>query len=41
MERIAFHLRIKDGQHEAYRKEHEDVPETLEEAYLSSDAEIE
>jgi L-rhamnose mutarotase len=41
MERIAFHLEIQDGQREAYREEHEDVPEALEEAYLSSDAGIE
>ncbi|MCU4975313.1 L-rhamnose mutarotase [Halobacteria archaeon AArc-m2/3/4] len=41
MERIAFHLEIEDGQREAYRTEHEDVPEALEEAYLESDAGIE
>ena len=41
MERIAFHLTIQDGQREAYREEHEDVPEALVEAYLSSDAGIE
>lgn len=40
MERIAFHLEIKDGQRGAYREEHEGVPEALEEAYLSSDAGI-
>lgn len=41
MERIAFHLEIKDGKREAYREEHESVPEALEEAYLSSGAGIE
>ena len=41
MERIAFHLEIQDGQREAYREEHENVPEALEDAYLSSDAGIE
>ncbi|MFB6268396.1 MAG: L-rhamnose mutarotase [Halobacterium sp.] len=41
MERIAFHLEIQDGKREAYREEHEDVPEALEEAYLSSGAGIE
>lgn len=40
MERIAFHLEIKDGQRDAYREEHEEVPKALEEAYLSSDAGI-
>ncbi|WP_254271362.1 L-rhamnose mutarotase [Haloarcula marina] len=41
MARIAFHLRIKEGQREAYRKEHENVPEALESAYLDSGAGIE
>ncbi|WP_276257137.1 L-rhamnose mutarotase [Halomontanus rarus] len=41
MERIAFHLEIEDGQREAYRTEHEDVPDALKEAYLESDAGIE
>ncbi|WP_254533302.1 L-rhamnose mutarotase [Natrinema gelatinilyticum] len=41
MARIAFHLRIEDGQRAAYRKEHEDVPTALESAYLESDAELE
>ena len=41
MERIAFHLRIEDGQREAYREEHEDVPAALEEAYLDSGAGLE
>ena len=41
MERIAFHLRIRDGEREAYRTEHENVPEALEEAYLNSGAGIE
>lgn len=40
MERIAFHLQIKAGQREAYREEHEDVPEALESAYLDSGAGI-
>jgi L-rhamnose mutarotase len=38
---MAFHLKIADGQREAYREAHEDVPEWLEEAYLSSDAGLE
>ncbi|MBX0296185.1 L-rhamnose mutarotase [Haloarcula nitratireducens] len=41
MERIAFHLRIEEGQREAYREEHQDVPEALESAYLDSDAGLE
>ncbi|MGB9933720.1 L-rhamnose mutarotase [Haloarcula amylolytica] len=41
MERIAFHLQIKEGQREAYREEHEDVPDALESAYLDSGAGIE
>lgn len=41
MERIAFHLEIVDGQREAYREEHENVPEDLEEAYLESGAGLE
>ncbi|MFC7078347.1 L-rhamnose mutarotase [Haloarcula halophila] len=41
MPRIAFHLRITEGQREAYREEHEDVPDALESAYLDSDAGIE
>jgi L-rhamnose mutarotase len=41
MARIAFHLRIEDGQRDAYRQEHEDVPEALERAYLESDAGLE
>lgn len=41
MERIAFHLRIKEGKREAYRQEHEDVPDALESAYLDSGAGIE
>jgi L-rhamnose mutarotase len=36
MERIAFHLEITEGQREAYREEHEDVPAALEAAYLES-----
>jgi len=38
MARIAFHLKIRDGKHDEYREEHEDVPEALESAYLDSDA---
>jgi L-rhamnose mutarotase len=41
MQRIAFHLRIRDGQRAAYREAHEDVPEALEEAYLDSGAGLE
>jgi len=41
MERIAFHLRIEEGKREEYRKEHEDVPTALEEAYLGSGAGVE
>ncbi len=41
MERIAFHLEIREGQREAYREEHEDVPEALETAYLESGAGLE
>jgi len=41
MARIAFHLRIKEGQREAYREEHEDVPDALESAYLDAGAGIE
>ncbi len=41
MERIAFHLEIKPGQRDAYREAHTDVPDALEEAYLSSGAGIE
>jgi L-rhamnose mutarotase len=41
MERIAFHLQIKEDQREAYREEHEDVPDALESAYLDSGAGIE
>lgn len=38
MERIAFHLTIRDGKQEAYREAHRDVPEDLERTYLESDA---
>jgi len=38
MERIAFHLQIRDGKREEYRAEHEDVPEQLVSAYLDSAA---
>jgi L-rhamnose mutarotase len=41
MARIAFHLTIEDGQRDAYREEHENVPEALERAYLDSDAGLE
>jgi len=41
MERIAFHLHIRDGKREEYRNEHENVPEELESAYLASDAGLE
>lgn len=41
MERIAFHLTIKDGKREAYRETHQAVPDALERAYLESDAGLE
>jgi L-rhamnose mutarotase len=41
MARLAFHLRIEEGQRAAYREEHENVPDTLEDAYLDSGAGIE
>jgi len=41
MPRVAFHLKIKDGKREAYRKEHKNVPDELEEAYLEAGAGIE
>jgi L-rhamnose mutarotase len=41
MERIAFHLTIVDGKRDAYREAHEDVPEALENAYLTSGAGLE
>jgi L-rhamnose mutarotase len=41
MERIAFYLEIADGKRDAYRETHENVPDALEEAYLSSEAGIE
>jgi L-rhamnose mutarotase len=41
MERIAFHLKIRDGKREEYREAHEDVPEALEAAYLESGAGLE
>lgn len=41
MERAAIHLRIKDGQHDRYRAEHEDVHDTLERTYLESGAGLE
>jgi len=36
MERIAFHLQIRDGMREEYREKHDEVPEALESAYLES-----
>jgi len=41
VDRIAFHLRIKDGKRDTYREEHKNVPDKLEEAYLDSDARLE
>jgi L-rhamnose mutarotase len=41
MERIAFHLQIREGQRDDYREKHENVPEELESAYLDSDAGLE
>jgi L-rhamnose mutarotase len=41
VDRIAFHLEIQDGQREAYREEHEDVPEALEAAYCDAGAGLE
>jgi L-rhamnose mutarotase len=41
MERIAFHLQIREGKRDEYREEHEDVPEKLESAYLDSEAGLE
>lgn len=41
MERIAFHLEVAEGQRDAYREEHEDVPAALEAAYLDSGAGLE
>ncbi|MFB6075496.1 MAG: L-rhamnose mutarotase [Haloarculaceae archaeon] len=41
MARIAFHLEIEDGQRAAYRREHEDVSDALEAAYLDADAGLE
>lgn len=38
MERVAFHLRIRDGKEAAYREKHRDVPRALERTYLDSDA---
>lgn len=38
MARIAFHLELYDGNRDAYREAHEDVPEALEEAYLDEEA---
>jgi L-rhamnose mutarotase len=41
MERIAFHIEIREGKRDAYREAHEDVDDALEAAYLASDAGIE
>ena len=41
MERIAFHLEVRDGKSEEYREKHQNVPEALESAYLESDAGLE
>lgn len=41
MARIAFHLRIEEGERDAYREEHENVPAALEAAYLDSGAGLE
>lgn len=41
MARIAFHLRIKAGKRDDYRREHQDVPEALERAYLDAGAGLE
>lgn len=41
MERIAFHLTIKNGQRDAYKEEHKEVSKELVDTYLSSDAGIE
>ncbi|WP_248910430.1 L-rhamnose mutarotase [Halocatena marina] len=41
MERIGFHLEIRDGNREDYRKWHDQVPEELESAYLESGAGLE
>lgn len=41
MSRIAFHLRIEEGQRDAYREKHENVSEALEAAYLDSEAGLE
>jgi L-rhamnose mutarotase len=41
MERIAFHIEIREGKRENYREAHEDVDDALERAYLESEAAIE
>jgi len=41
MERIAFHIEIREGKREDYREAHEDVDDALERAYLESEAGIE
>lgn len=41
MPRIAFHLRIREGKRDEYRKHHEDVPAALERAYLDAGAGLE
>jgi len=41
MERIAFHLQIRDGKRAEYREKHDTVPEALESAYLDAGAGLE
>jgi L-rhamnose mutarotase len=41
MERIAFHLTIRDGKREEYREAHRNIPEEFERLYLDSGAGIE
>lgn len=38
MARLGLHFRIKDGKREGYLREHEDVPEELEQAYRDAGA---
>jgi L-rhamnose mutarotase len=40
MERIAFHLRIKDSKRDKYREVHEAVPDANKQAYLDADLEV-
>lgn len=41
MERIAFHIEVREGKRDDYREAHEDVDDALERAYLDSGAGIE